>query len=104
MSDPRPALRETYGHWLRVRAKVRAHEAALVAAEHRLRRDARGSDDPDMTTLVKQLFAERQAMRRLAGELDAHIAEVKRDCAAIEAAHTEAVVAGARTGVIRGAS
>jgi hypothetical protein len=69
-----------------------------------LRCDARRSDDPDMTTLVKQLFAERQAMRKLAGELDARIVEVKRDCDAIEAAHTEAVVAGARTGVIRGGS
>jgi hypothetical protein len=103
-SDPRLALRATYGHWLRVRAKARALEASLVAAEHRLRRDARHNDDRDMATLVRQMSAQRQAMRKLAGELDARIAEVKRDCDAIEAAQTEVLVAAARTGVLRGGS
>jgi hypothetical protein len=96
MSDPRPLLRATYWHWLRVRARVRALEAALAAAEHRLRRDARGSDDPDMATLAAQLSGERQAMQALAAELDTHIATVKPDCDAVESTHAEAVVAAAR--------
>jgi len=97
MSDPRPALRATYGHWLRVRDRVRALEASLAAAEHRLQRDARCSDDPAMATLAAQLSMERQAMESLASGLDARIATVKFDCDAIESAHVEAIVAAART-------
>jgi hypothetical protein len=97
MSDPRPALRATYGHWLRVRDRVRALEASLAAAEHRLQLDARRNDDPAMATLAAQLSTERQAMQALAAELDAHIGTVKRDCAAIESTHIEAIVSAART-------
>jgi hypothetical protein len=97
MSDPRPPLRATYGHWLRVRDRVRALEASLAAAEHRLQRDARQTDDPDMAILAAQLAAERQAVRAVATELDAHIATVKGECDAIESTHVEAVVAAART-------
>ena len=97
MSDPRPALRAAYGHWLRVRDRVRALEASLAAAEHRLQRDARRSDDPAMATLAEQLLTERQAMQALAAELDARIAAVKSDGDAIASTHIEAIVAAART-------
>jgi hypothetical protein len=97
MSDPRPALRAVYGHWLRVRDRVRALEASLAAAEHRLQRDARRSDDPAMATLAEQLSTERQALQALAAELDARIAAVKSDGDAIASTHVEAIVAAART-------
>ena len=96
MTDPRVALRAVYAQWLRVRANVRALETSLAAAEYALQRDARRTDDSDMATLVTQLASERRAIVTLARELDARIADVKRDCQAIETGHVEALVAAAR--------
>jgi hypothetical protein len=99
--DPGAALRAARGQWLRVRAKVRALEASLAAAQHGLQRDARRCADPDMAVLVTQMNAERQAMQTLASELDERIAGVKRQCNTLEATHRETVVAAARTKIGR---
>jgi hypothetical protein len=96
MTDRQAGPSAAYGHWLRLRAKVRALATSLVAAEYGLRRDARRCDDPAMTTLVRQLAAERRALEALGSELDARIAGVKRDCAALDAGRREAVAAAAR--------
>lgn len=96
MNDPRPELRATYAHWLRVRARVRALAASLAAAEHGMQRDARQSADADLATLAAQLSSERLAIATLAAELDGRIATVKRDCEMLESTHVEAIVSAAR--------
>ncbi len=92
MTDPRPELRATYAHWLRVRGNVRALAASLVAAEHGLARDARRSGETDMAVLAAQLAKERTAIEAVRRDLDARIVVVKRECDAIEAAYRESLV------------
>ncbi len=96
MSDPREALRANLAHWLRLRAEVRAIAARLTAHEHERTRDARHDADPALAILAAQLAAERRAILALGAELDARIAHVQRDVAAIGDDYVATIAATAR--------
>jgi hypothetical protein len=96
--DEERALRARY---LQVRAKMRALAATLAAAEARLRREARTSEDPEMAILVAQVNAQRASLEQAGAELELRLQTVNGICVVADRARVSELRARARRGTDR---